>query len=310
MVYDGVRGRVPAPMKGPDVSKLSVVAGLLRVRHWIKNVLVLFPVVFGGTLLSDGRALGAAVAGFFAVSLVASGVYVVNDIRDVERDRAHPVKRRRPIASGAVPVRAAAVVAAALLAAGLAVDLAFVGPDPAPVACLAAYVALNLGYSLGLKNVPIADVTILAAGYLIRVLYGSCATGIAISSWMYLTVLSLSFYLGLGKRKGELDAAAGGPVRPVVAKYPADFLSSNMTVFFALGLVFYSLWATDAGTVAATSGAMVLTIPIVFVICLRYSLVMGREGQGDPIEVVLGDRPLMAMLAAFAAAVLLAIYAG
>ena len=176
--------------------------------------------------------------------------------------------------------------------------------------CLAAYVALNLGYSFGLKHVPIADIAILAAGYIIRVLYGSCLTGIDISAWMYLTVLSLSFYLGLGKRKGELDAAGGGPVRPVVEKYPAEFLSSNMTVFFALGLVFYSLWATDAGTVARTSGGMVLTIPIVFLICLRYSLVLGREGQGDPIEVVLGDRALMALLAVFAAAVLVIIYAG
>ena len=292
------------------MSQLSTALRLLRAKHWIKNVLVFFPIAFGGVLLTDGRALGATVAGFCALSLVASGVYVVNDIRDVERDRAHPTKRNRPIASGAVSVRAASAVAVALFAAGLAVDLLAAGPDLPSLACLVAYVALNLGYSFGLKNVPIADIAILAAGYLIRVLYGSCLTGIDISAWMYLTVLSLSFYLGLGKRKGELDAAGGGPVRPVVEKYPADFLSSNMTVFFALGLVFYSLWATDAGTVARTSGGMVLTIPIVFLICLRYSLVLGREGQGDPIEVVLGDRALMALLAVFAAAVLVIIYAG
>lgn len=292
------------------MSKLSVVTGLLRAKHWLKNVLVFFPIAFGGALLSDRGALLATVAGFCALSLVASGVYVVNDIRDVERDRAHPVKRNRPIASGAVGVRTASVIAAALFAAGLAVNVIAVGPDVPSLLCLAAYVALNLGYSFGLKHVPIADIAILAAGYLIRVLYGSCLTGIDISAWMYLTVLSLSFYLGLGKRKGELDAAGDGPVRPVVQKYPTDFLSGNMTVFFALGLVFYSLWATDAGTVARTSGGMVLTIPIVFLICLRYSLVLGREGQGDPIEVVLGDRPLVAMLAVFTAAVLLVIYAG
>lgn len=291
------------------MSKIRTIAGLLRAKHWVKNVLVFFPIAFGGELLGNPGGLRATALGFVALSLAASGVYIVNDIRDAERDRLHPVKRSRPIASGAVSPRAASAAAAALFAASAALGVAAC-PAPAPLLCLAAYVALNLGYSFGLKHLAIVDIAILAAGYFIRVLYGSCLTGIEISAWMYLTVISLSFYLGLGKRKGELDAARGGPVRPVVEKYPADFLSTNMTVFFALGLVFYSLWATDPGTAAKTSGHMTATIPIVFLICLRYSLVLGREGQGDPIEVVLGDRALMALLAVFAAAVLAIVYAG
>lgn len=291
------------------MSKLKTIAGLLRVKHWIKNVLVLFPIAFGGGLLGDPSGLRASLLGFCALSLAASGIYIVNDIRDAERDRAHPTKCRRPIASGTVPPRAAGAVAALLFAAALALSLV-ADPAPAPLLCLAAYVALNLAYSFGLKNMAIADVAILAAGYFIRVLYGSLLTGVGISAWLYLTIVSLSFYLGLGKRKGELDAAGGGPVRPVVAKYPADFLASNMMVFFTLGLVFYSLWATDPQTVARTSENMVATIPIVFIICLRYSLVMGQKGQGDPIEVVLGDAPLVVLLAAFVVAVLGIVYVG
>lgn len=198
------------------MSKISTVAKLLRAKHWLKNVLVFFPVAFGGALFAGGPAIAATVLGFVALCLVASGIYIVNDIRDVERDRAHPVKRNRPIASGAVPPRTAAVVAAALFAGGIVVDLVAAGPSLPALGCLVAYAALNLGYSFGLKNVPILDIAILAAGYFIRVLYGSTLTGIDISAWMYLTVISLSFYLGLGKRKGELDAADGGPVRPVV----------------------------------------------------------------------------------------------
>lgn len=290
--------------------RLSTISGLLRAKHWIKNALVFFPIAFGGGLVGDPEGLRATVLGFLALCLAASGIYIVNDLRDVERDRAHPVKCRRPIASGEVGPRAAVAAAAACFAGGLALDLAAAGPALPPLACLAAYVALNLGYSFGLKNVPVVDIAILAAGYFIRVLYGSCLAGVEISAWLYLTVVSLSFYLGLGKRKGELDAAGGGPVRPVVARYPADFLASNMTVFFTLGLVFYSLWASDASVAARTSGHMTATIPVVFLICLRYSLVQGQKGQGDPIEVVLGDRVLLALLALFVAVVLAVVYVG
>ena len=126
------------------MTKLSIAFGLLRAKHWIKNVLVFFPIAFGGALLTDAPALASTLLGFCALSLVASGVYVVNDLRDAERDREHPVKCRRPIASGAVGPRTAVAVAAALFASGLAVSYAAAGPDLPSLLCLVAYVALNL----------------------------------------------------------------------------------------------------------------------------------------------------------------------
>lgn len=292
----------------------SIVA-LMRPKHWVKNALVLFPVVFGGALV-DPAALESSALGLAAFCLVASGIYVVNDLNDVERDRANPRKAHRPIASGAVPEGLARAIAVALFvggaALGVAAGAAGAGSPLASLACLATYVVINLLYSGGLKSVPIVDIAILAAGYFLRVLYGSCLTGIEISAWLYLTIISLSFYLGLGKRRGERDVAraTGGEVREVVSKYPADFLSTNMTVFFTLGLVFYSLWATDAAISARTSGRMAWTIPLVFLICLRYSFLLGREQHGDPMDVVFSDRALLGLILAFCVAVVAIVYAG
>lgn len=287
---------------------MGAVVALLRPKHWLKNVLVLFPVVFGGELFSGGPALWASLLGLLAFSSAASGVYVVNDLRDAERDRANPMKAHRPIASGDVPAGFAVPLAVVLFAGAAALTLLAAPTWSEALACLVGYVAINVLYSMGLKNVPILDIAILAAGYFLRVLYGSSLTGIGISAWLYLTVISLSFYLGLGKRKGELDVSDGGVVREVVSKYPAEFLQSNMTVFFALGLVFYSLWATDDSTV--TEGPMELTIPLVFLVCLRYSYLLGREKHGDPVEVVFSDKALLALLALFCVVVVGIVYLG
>lgn len=291
----------------------------MRPKHWVKNVLVLFPAVFGAAL-TEPAALGASLASLASFCLAASGVYVVNDLGDIEADRANPRKCHRPLASGEVSKGEATCLAVALLAGGLALaalaGLMGSGDAVGSACCLIAYVALNVAYSrsLGplprLKDVPIADIAILAAGYFLRVLQGSVATGIAISAWLYLTVIALSFYLGLGKRRGERAAADGGSVREVVARYPEEFLSSNMTTFFTLGLVFYSLWATDAANELRTGGRMAWTIPLVFLVCLRYSFLLGRERHGDPVDVVFSDRPMLALMGAFALSVLAIVYLG
>lgn len=298
------------------MKKLQAIIALMRPKHWIKNLLVLFPLIFGGQL-GNPHLLPASLLGFAACSLAASGVYAANDLADIERDRANPRKAGRPLASGALSPRCGAIAAAILFAVAALLDLAAarvgLGMDAAAptLGCLVLYVAVNLLYSRGLKTVPVVDVAILASGYFLRVLYGSALTGISISTWLYLTVLSLSFYLGLGKRQGEHEAAGeGGAVREVVSKYPPTFLATNMTVFFTLGLVFYSLWATDPVISAHTAGRMAWTIPLVVLICLRYSFLLEREQHGDPIEVVFSDRPLLCLMVLFAVGVVAIVYAG
>ena len=175
---------------------------LLRPKHYVKNVLVLLPLFFSGRFF-ERMPLCVGLLGFAAFCLLSSLVYIVNDLRDAPADRLHPTKCRRPIASGAVGVSSALALAAALGAAVLLLGILARFPAGSWL-CMGVYLLVNLGYSFGLKNVPILDVALLVSGFLLRVLFGASVTGITISNWLYLTVVSISFYLALGKRRGEL----------------------------------------------------------------------------------------------------------
>lgn len=272
---------------------------LMRPKHWLKNALVLMPLLFSGGLLDPVLALRGAAA-FVAFSLAASAVYVVNDLNDVEKDRAHPTKRNRPIASGAVSIPAARALAAGLLAAAAPCH-ALIGAPPA--ALLAAYVALNVAYSRGLKSVPILDVVILAAGYLARLYYGALACGVQVSGWLYLTVLAGSFYLGLGKRRGEIDRAGTGTgSRDVLGRYPRSFLDKNMHIYMGLTVAFYALWAREQGEL------MLWTAMLVMVIFMRYSFDVEGASDADPMGVVASDRAILVLGALYIVAAAVIIY--
>lgn len=273
---------------------------LLRPKHSIKNILILLPLVFSGRLL-DPIPLRQAVCGFVVFCALASLIYIINDIRDAERDRQHPTKRSRPIASGAVPVSHALAEAAVLVVVIAALGLWSRFPLRGWL-CLGAYFALNLGYSFGLKNVPILDIAILVSGFLLRVLFGAAVTGIAISGWLYLTVTSVSFYLGLGKRRGELRLAPED-ARRVLRYYSYEFLDKNMQICLALSIVFYSLWS-----VGSEVTYLMWTVPLVICICLRYSMTVEGSSDGDPVEVIYQDKVLLAMAAVFAAITLGLLY--
>ena len=281
---------------------------LLRVKHYIKNVLVFLPLFFSREITAPGL-LAHALYAFAVFCLLSSAVYILNDLRDAERDRRHPVKCRRPIASGEIGERTAGVLCVLLIAAAAALML-LSGGGWLAVLVPAAYLLLNTGYSLGLKNVPILDIVILAAGYLLRVLCGAVYTNIPISGWLYLTVIAMAFYLGLGKRRGEmLQIAEGCEMRPVLRFYTQGFLDKNMLMCVTLGIVFYSLWTVDAATIARVGGdQLVWTVPLVIVIFFKYSLSLEGKSDGDPVEVLLKDPLLMALVAALAAALILIVY--
>lgn len=285
---------------------------LLRVKHWLKNLLVLFPAVFAGQLGNADVLLGAFAA-FVSFSLAASGVYVLNDIRDVQSDRQHPVKKDRPIASGAIGVRAASVVSCLIMIASVLVTVAFAQQITLSLIWLMLYLALNVAYSLGAKNVPVLDAAILSAGFLLRVLYGGAFCAIAVSSWLFLTVLALSVFLSLGKRRGEIDRY-GSAARASLSRYPKAFLDKNMYVFLGLGLAFYSLWIFERMGEPYLEAdlavwALVASIPIAMFACIRYSFDIERDdSDGDPVSVVLGDRALLALMAVWAAVVVAGIY--
>jgi len=283
---------------------------LLRVKHYIKNGLVFLPLFFAVQFTSL-HLLYRTLAAFGVFCLLSSAVYVLNDIQDAEKDRMHPVKCKRPIACGEVSVRTGWRIFGVLLVCAAALALLLPGGGWAVWAVPALFLALNVGYSLGLKNVPILDVAILTSGFLLRVLYGSVATGITISGWLYLTVIAMAFYLSLGKRRGEIPQyRTGNDTRPVMRYYNQRFLDKNMLMCVTLGIVFYSLWTVDTQTIERVGGTqLVWTVPLVILIFFKYSMdVESETSDGDPVEVVLKDKLLLAMVAALGLALLAIVY--
>lgn len=282
---------------------LKGILRLVRPKHWIKNGLVFLPFIFSGSSLSSNAAL-QLVCAFFAFSFIASVVYIVNDVRDVEKDRLHVKKRLRPIAAGIVSVPVALTVAAILVA--LTISLGVIGGFSVLAwGLLAVYLVINIAYSLGLKDVPIVDIAILSAGFVIRVLFGGEVLDIAVSSWLYLTVLAGSLYLGLGKRRNEMQHS-GAKSRKVNKYYSINFLDKNMYVCMALLLVFYSLWATSP---LNQSPYLYVTIPLVMLVFMTYSLQIEKDTSlGDPVDVLTENKALVGLLAVYIITTLTLVY--
>lgn len=269
------------------VQMLRNLAVLARPQHYLKNGLIFVPLLFSGHIFHGDYFLRVLLAAI-AFSAMASVVYIINDIRDAEKDRQHPKKKFRPIASGKVSVGQAIIFALALTLVTFLFGYAAKMPLNSWL-LLASYLGINIAYSSGLKNVPVVDVAILAAGFVLRVLYGASVVDVEVSRWLYLTVLAGAFYLGLGKRRGEL-VTNGPKSRKVNEFYTENFLDKNMYVCSALTLVFYSLWATDP---IRTAHSLFWTIPLVMILMMTYSLDVEKEGSmGDPVDVLLDNKVL------------------
>ena len=269
----------------------------MRVHHYIKNLLVFAPLVCSGQFLDPDKLLPSVYA-FLSFCFISSAVYFINDIRDIDKDRNHPTKRNRPIAAGRISVRSAWIFTAVLIALAFLFNcLCF---RPVATVLLVLYFLLNLGYSFGLKNVPLLDITILAAGFLIRAMYGTVVTGIEMSDWLYLVILSAAFYLGLGKRRNELKKQGNEDTREVIRKYPISFLGSNMYICMGLTFVFYALWTMDEQTIEAYHGnRLIWTVPLVMLIFMKYSMTVEGNSDGDPVEVLLHDKVLLGLCALY-----------
>lgn len=288
----------------------------LRTKHWIKNALVFFPLVFAGRALDLSSLLQGCLA-FASFCLFSSFVYVVNDIKDIEADKLHPVKRNRPLASGAISTLGAVALVATLAVVAIIIVGLFAQKVWQSFVLIGLYVVLNVAYSFGGKNIPVVDVGILASGFLLRVLYGGTFCGIPISSWLFLTVLSLAFYFALGKRRGEMKRYGIEARKSLqgVRGYTESFLDKNMYVFLACGFVFYSLWTFERiGSFSASFSLntllFVLGIPLAMLICMRYSLDLESEDcDGDPVDTVFTDKPLLILIAFWFCIMLLSVYA-
>lgn len=263
---------------------------LCRPKHYIKNMLLFAPLVFGSSLAAFPMVLLA----FCGFSLICSAVYIFNDLHDREADAAHPVKCKRPLASGAVSPQAAIRLMVVLLLIGGALTALSCRAHPPAFAIPVIYLAVNVLYTLQLKHVVLADVVVLASGYFLRLLLGALISAIAISPWMYLVVLSISLFLGFGKRLGEIRGN-GAAARKSLEKYNERFLESCLDVFGTTALVFYSLWASSSEILASSGHYMLWSVPLAILLYLRYRYLLEHNGCDDPVEIIFGDRPIIFM---------------
>ncbi len=270
---------------------------MLRVKHYIKNAIIFLPLIFSKQLYDLSLLLNTVIA-FFAFSFLSSAVYIMNDIRDIEKDRQHQTKRYRPIAAGTISIKNAIVTAAVMLILSFGLNLYIAQNNISSSAILLFYLIMNIAYSFKLKKIPILDITILAVGFLLRAVYGSSATGIAISNWFYLTMVMGSFFLGFGKRRNEL-IREGTQKRDVLNRYTLNFLDKNMYMCLCLTLVFYSLWTLDLSQINGNTH-LIWTVPFVILIMLKYNLNIEQDSDGDPTEVILKDKILLFMVLLYA----------
>ena len=284
------------------MDKIKSYIKLMRVHHYIKNVLIFLPIIFSKNIFNFGM-MRNTVLGAIAFSLMASMVYIINDIIDVEEDRKHIKKKNRPIASGKVSIKEAWILVIVLLVISTLINIVLIKTSEQigrwTLVIFYGYLIMNILYSVKLKYIPILDITILTLGFLLRVIYGSQIIGVGTSNWLYLTVLAVSFYMGLGKRRNEL-IKNGSQGRKVLKHYNKEFLDRNMYMCISLGIVFYSLWCIDIN--AAINGFIniIYTVPLVIVICMKYSLIVEGDSLGDPVDVILSDKILMLLILVYA----------
>jgi len=287
---------------------VSVATGLIRAarpRQWVKNVLVLAAPIAAG-VIAQPDVLAACAVAFGSFSLAASGVYLVNDARDVDADRAHPTKRRRPIAAGVVGVGVAYAVAVVLLAAALGLSLL---ASPLLFAVIAVYEAVQLAYCLGLKHQPVLDICIVASGFLLRGIAGGVAVGIELSQWFLLVAAFGSLFMVSGKRYAELRLVegTGTEIRRSLLGYTPSYLRFVWTLSATAVVLAYSLWAFELKANGNGTWAMISVVPFTVAV-LRYAVDVDGGLAGEPEDIALADRVLQLLAGAWLVSVAISVY--
>jgi 4-hydroxybenzoate polyprenyltransferase len=278
----------------PRRSPARAVVASLRPRQWSKNLLLFAGIVFAAKL-GDATRWVEAVAVFLAYCAASSSAYLVNDLRDAEQDRMHPIKRNRPIARRELSAETALVLAAGLALASLAVAavLGYVS-----LLFLVAFFALQLAYSLGLKHVVLVDVALISGLFVVRAAAGAAAVDVRISPWLFVCTALLALFLGLAKRRGELVLvhADETPGRPVLDGYSVALVDKLLNGVAIATVVAYATYA-----LTAHSAWMAVTLPFVVAGLARYLVLVHRHELGEePENVLLSDRPIIACVAAWA----------
>lgn len=290
--------------------KVKILAQALRFQQWIKNLAVFAAILFTGQLFNP-KLLALSFKAFIIFCLISSGSYLINDILDAQRDRFHPFKKYRPIASGQISVNQAFFLAIVLLSAGLLFSIKL---GLAFFLCALIFIILHLLYSLKLKHVPVVDIFIIAIGYILRIYAGEFATGYHITFWLALCIISLSLFLAAGKRRAELTLIQSvdekGKTRPSLGKYNEKLLDTYTAMFASSTWITYAYYtflekppalSQSFGhffgflfPAAAERKWLMITIPIVIYAIMHYMQLIYEKQEGEaPEKVLITDRPLL-----------------
>jgi 4-hydroxybenzoate polyprenyltransferase len=297
--------QVARPAARSASGQLKLLLKTMRPKQWTKNVFVWAALIFDVKLFDRGPFL-RTLATFILFCLISGAVYIINDLVDIEKDRQHPRKRNRPLASGALSPRfaviAAGFIVAGALPAALAVDRAAGHKAPTLTLILYGYLALMIAYSFWLKNIVIVDVLTIAAGFVLRVAAGVVAVNaIRFSPWMYVCTVLLALFLALGKRRQEIVLLDGnsGDTRKILSEYNLRFLDEMLALVSSTTVMAYSFYTFSAPNLPPNH-LMMLTIPFVLYGLFRYLYLIHVKGETDPPDAVaLKDRPLQIDLLLF-----------
>jgi len=289
----------------PDLVK--AILKTMRLKQWAKNVVIFAALVFDRQL-TNTTSLLHTLAGFVIFCLISSLVYFINDIVDIEADRNHPDKKHRPIASGVLPIPLAYLIIALLFVCSF--TAAYLLSKPFAVIGLA-YLLLNLAYSFWLKHIPLLDILVIAAGFVLRIAAGVMLIQVErFSPWLYVVTTLLALYLGFGKRRAELALLAGGAYshRKVLDGYTIPLLDQLITIVSSTTIVAYSLYTFSAPNLPANH-TMMLTIPFALYGIFRYLyLIQVKNYGGAPEDMLFQDRPLQLAILLWVIAIFLIFY--
>ena len=273
-----------------------------RPTHWMKNIFVILPVFFGGAILNTTQAISAALT-FMSFSLAASAIYCLNDIIDVDADRAHNVKRHRPIASGAITIPQAYGMMTISLLASIVLMLLLPEGQANTITVIITYFLLNVAYCLKLKEYAIIDVCIVASGFVLRILAGGFATGVQLSKWIVLMTFLLTLFLAFAKRRDDVLKMneTGRAPRKNTSRYNLTFINQAITITGTVMLVCYIMYTVSPEIIAQFgTDKLYLTSILVILALLRYlQIAVVDEKSGDPVKVVLSDRATQFILMAW-----------
>ena len=282
---------------------------LIRIKHYLKNILIFLPLFFSGNVTNTNLLLTTCLS-FLVFSFSSSIIYIFNDIADIENDRNHPIKKNRPLASGKISIKKAIVIMM-LLAVLVTIGTIYLYLKTHNIITIIIpliYILLNILYSKGLKNIAIIDLLILTSGFIFRVIYGAININVIVSKYLYLMIIFGSYYLSLGKRREEINKS-GEKSRKVLAKYNKEFLDKNMYVTYGLSIVSYTLWCVDKDVVSRIGHDYLFwTIPLLMIIFQLYSLNIEKDSYGDPVDVILSDKKLLIIGLIYAIVMILLIY--